>query len=90
LELQPLAYAAALAFGAAVGVLRIAAGAHFFSDVVFAGVFTYLLIWLIHGLIYRWLATRIDEAAAERRLTEAGEKLGALVRRVFGRSGKPS
>ena len=39
-ELQPLAYAAALAFGAAVGVLRIAAGAHFFSDVVFAGVFT--------------------------------------------------
>ena len=89
-ELLPLAYAAALAFGAGVGVLRIAAGAHFFSDVVFAGVFTYLLIWLIHGLIYRWPATRIDEAAAERRLTEAGEKLGALVRRLFGRSGKPS
>ncbi|MGC1327725.1 MAG: hypothetical protein WA850_18580, partial [Xanthobacteraceae bacterium] len=76
---------------APVGSLRLtSAGAHFFSDVVFAGVFTYLLIWLIHGLIYRWLATRIDEAAAERRLTEAGEKLGALVRRVFGRSGKPS
>jgi lipid A 4'-phosphatase len=89
-ELQPLAYAAALAFGAGVGVLRIAAGAHFFSDVVFAGVFTYLLIWLVHGLIYRWPATRIDEAAAERRLTEAGEKLGALVRRLFDRSGKPS
>jgi lipid A 4'-phosphatase len=87
-ELQPLAYAAALAFGAGVGVLRIAAGAHFFSDVVFAGVFMYLLIWLIHGLIYRWPATRIDEAAAERRLTEAGEKLGALARRLGGRKGK--
>jgi membrane-associated PAP2 superfamily phosphatase len=86
-ELQPLAYAAALAFGAGVGVLRIAAGAHFFSDVVFAGVFMYLLIWLIHGVIYRWPATRIDEAAAERRLTEAGEKLGALVRRLGGRNG---
>ena len=86
-ELQPLAYAAALAFGAGVGVLRIAAGAHFFSDVVFAGVFMYLLIWLIHGLIYRWPATRIDEAAAERRLTEAGEKLGALARRLGGRNG---
>ncbi len=87
-ELLPLAYAAALAFGTGVGVLRIAAGAHFFSDVVFAGVFTYLLIWLIYGLIYRWPATRIDEAAAERRLTEAGEKLGALARRLSGRSGK--
>jgi membrane-associated PAP2 superfamily phosphatase len=86
-ELLPLAYAAALAFGTGVGVLRIAAGAHFFSDVVFAGVFTYLLIWLIYGLIYRWPATRIDEAAAERRLTEAGEKLGALARRLSGRSG---
>ena len=62
-------------------------GAHFFSDVVFAGVFMYLLIWLIHGLIYRWPATRIDEAAASRRLTEAGEKLGALARRLSGRNG---
>ena len=86
-ELQPLAYAAALAFGAGLGVLRIAAGAHFFSDVVFAGVLMYLLIWLIHGLIYRWPATRIDEAAAERRLTEAGEKLAALARRLGGRNG---
>jgi lipid A 4'-phosphatase len=89
-ELQPLAYAAALAFGTGVGVLRIAAGAHFFSDVVFAGVFMYLLIWLIYGLIYRWPATRVDEAAAERRLTEAGEKLGALARRLSGRNGKAS
>jgi len=48
------AYGAALAFGAAVGVLRIAAGAHFFTDVVFAGVFMYLLVWLAHGLLFRW------------------------------------
>ncbi len=89
-ELQPLAYAAALAFGVGIGALRIAAGAHFFSDVVFAGVFMYLLIWLVHGLIYRWPATRIDEAAAERRLAEAGEKLAALARRLRDRSGKTS
>jgi len=86
-ELQPLAYGAALAFGIGIGALRIAAGGHFFSDVVFAGVFMYLLIWLLHGLIYRWPATRIDEAAAERRLTEAGDKLGALARRVRDRRG---
>ena len=48
------------------------------------------LIWLVHGLIYRWPATRIDEAAAERRLAEAGEKLAALARRLIGRSGKTS
>jgi lipid A 4'-phosphatase len=89
-ELLPLAYGAALAFGVGIGALRIAAGAHFFSDVVFAGVFMYLLIWLVHGLIYRWPATRIDEAAAERRLAEAGDKFAALARRLMDRSGKTS
>jgi membrane-associated PAP2 superfamily phosphatase len=48
-----LAYGAALAFGSAVGVLRIAGGGHFFTDVVFAGVFMYLVIWAAYGLIYR-------------------------------------
>jgi len=60
------ATAAALAFGAAVGLQRMAAGAHFFSDVVFAGVFTFLLIWLVHGWLYRWPRTRISDAAVER------------------------
>ena len=60
------AYGAALVFGAAVGLLRMAAGAHFFSDVVFAGVFTFLIVWLTHGLIYRWPATRITDEAVER------------------------
>ena len=53
-------------FGAAVGVLRMAAGAHFFTDVVFAGVFTFLVIWLVHGSLYRWPATRITDEAVER------------------------
>ena len=63
---RAFAYGAALAFGAAVGVLRMAAGAHFFSDVVFAGVFTFLLIWLTHGWLYRLPRTRITDAAVER------------------------
>ena len=63
---RALGYGAALAFGAAVGVLRMAAGAHFFSDVVFAGVFTFLLIWLTHGWLYRWPRTRITDEAVER------------------------
>jgi membrane-associated PAP2 superfamily phosphatase len=65
---RALAYGSALAFGAAVGVLRMAAGAHFFSDVVFAGVFTFLVIWLVHGALYRWPPTRTTDAALERTL----------------------
>jgi membrane-associated phospholipid phosphatase len=45
-------------------------GAHFLSDVVFAGVFMFLLIWITHGLIYRWPRTRISEQALERLLTD--------------------
>jgi lipid A 4'-phosphatase len=56
-----LAYGAALAFGSAVGVLRIAGGGHFFTDVVFAGVFMYLLIWSAYGLIYRWWPKRAGD-----------------------------
>jgi lipid A 4'-phosphatase len=62
---RPLAYGAALGFGAATGTLRIAFGGHFFSDVVFSGVFTFLIIWVIHGLLYRWPGAAISEAALE-------------------------
>ncbi len=52
--------------------------AHFFSDVVFAGVFMYLLIWLSHGLIYRWPRDPHRRGGVERSRPagEAGEKLG--------------
>jgi lipid A 4'-phosphatase len=63
---RALAYAAALAFGAGTGLLRMAAGAHFFTDVVFAGVFMFLLTWLVHGWLYRWPRTRITDAAVEK------------------------
>ncbi len=63
-----LAYAGAILYGLAVGGLRIVMGAHFFTDVIFAGVFTFLLVWLLHGLIYRWPRTRLSEESIERRL----------------------
>ena len=71
---RALGYGGALAFGAAVGVLRMAAGAHFFSDVVFAGVFSFLVIWLVHGWLYRWPCTRISDATVERALERIGPK----------------
>ncbi len=59
---RPFAYAGALAFGAGVGALRIAFGGHFFTDVVFAGVLVFLMIWVMHGLLYRWRTRPSDEA----------------------------
>lgn len=61
---RPVAYGAALLFGSAAGLLRLSGGAHFFTDVVFSGVFTFLIIWVVHGLIYRW-RTRLTDAQVE-------------------------
>jgi lipid A 4'-phosphatase len=83
LEVQPLAFGAALLFGAAVGVLRIGGGGHFFSDVVFAGVFVYLEIWLIYGLIYRWPATALSEDAIETFLIQAADGMRQGLRRIM-------
>jgi lipid A 4'-phosphatase len=84
-----LAYGAALAFGAVISVARIGAGAHFLSDTVFAGVFTFLLIWIVHGLLYRWPATRITDAQVERAIERVAlpgyEALERLVAHVRGR-----
>jgi lipid A 4'-phosphatase len=34
-------------------VVRMAMGGHFFTDIVFAGLFTFIIIVLTHRLIYR-------------------------------------
>lgn len=49
-----LAMAGAIAFGVMVGLLRAAVGGHFLTDIIFAGVFTSLIIWVVHGLMFRW------------------------------------
>ena len=72
-----LAYGGTLVFGAAIGVMRIGGGGHFFTDVVFAGVFMFLLVWTAHGLIYRWRRTSLREAAVERFLARIGEAFHA-------------
>jgi membrane-associated PAP2 superfamily phosphatase len=48
------AAAAAIVYGLIVGLMRVAMGGHFLSDILFAGVFTALAIWLLHGVIFRW------------------------------------
>jgi membrane-associated PAP2 superfamily phosphatase len=66
---RPLAYAAATAFGVVTSLLRMAFGGHFFTDVAAAGLVTFLVIWLVHGYIYRWPSTRMTDADIDARLT---------------------
>jgi membrane-associated PAP2 superfamily phosphatase len=86
---RPLAYGAALTFGIVVSGLRLAFGAHFFSDAVFAGLFTFLIIWTAYGLIYRWRATRITDEQVEHVLERVAlpvyEAIGRTIARLRGR-----
>jgi lipid A 4'-phosphatase len=82
---RAFAYGAAIAFGSAVGLLRMAAGAHFFSDVVFAGVLAFLVIWIAHGWLYRWRPTRMSEETVENALTRIAKTPNDTWRRIrFG------
>jgi lipid A 4'-phosphatase len=87
------AYAAATAFGTAVGALRIAFGGHFFSDVVFAGVFVFLIVWTAHGLIYRWPAIRLSDETVERAIERVTMPIyraaGTAVRRLVAAVRQP-
>lgn len=64
-QYRALAYGVALALGTAMAAFRMMAGAHFASDVIFAGVFTFLIIWLCYALIYRWPRTRLEDGDIE-------------------------
>jgi lipid A 4'-phosphatase len=67
-----LAYGAALVLTVGMGAVRVMAGAHFTSDVLFAAVLTFLIVWFMHALIYRWPRTRLSEDGIEKGLERAG------------------
>jgi lipid A 4'-phosphatase len=75
-----VAVGAALVYGAAIGFVRMLTGGHFLSDVIFAGIFTCLVIWLLHGIMFRWPRTRISDETIDGAL----ERAGAPARRLFG------
>ena len=85
-----LAYGAALAFGVADGALRIIGGGHFFTDVAFAGVFMFLVVWVVYGLIFRWRETRVADGAVERALADFGEAIRRGIARLVGGGDKPT
>ncbi|HEX4861021.1 MAG TPA: phosphatase PAP2 family protein [Rhizomicrobium sp.] len=60
------AVGAALVYGTFIGVVRMALGGHFLTDVIFAGVLTALTVWILYGLLYRWRRTRLSEETIEK------------------------
>ena len=66
---RPLAYVGATVFGIVTGVLRMGFGGHYFTDVAISGIVAFLVIWLLHALLYRWPATRISDARIDAALT---------------------
>jgi lipid A 4'-phosphatase len=89
---RPLAYAAATVFGVVTSLLRMAFGGHFFTDVAVAGLVTFLVIWLVHGYIYRWPRTRMTDADIDAALTRLAWPGFIRWRRFFGSdpTGKPT
>jgi lipid A 4'-phosphatase len=71
------ALGAAGLYAVVVASLRMLVGGHFLSDVIFAGVFTGLVIWAVHGFFFRWPASRVDEGTFD----AAFEKIGRMIHR---------
>lgn len=66
---RPLAYVAATAFGILTGGLRMSFGGHFFTDVLFSGTVSFIVIWLAYAFIYRWPPTRLTDYGIDAWLT---------------------
>lgn len=62
---RALAYTAAIAFGVIISTSRMIMGGHFLSGTIFSGLFTFLVISVVYGLIYPRPRTRMDDAAVE-------------------------
>ncbi|ACD30321.1 lipid A 4'-phosphatase LpxF [Francisella tularensis] len=48
-----VAFIVAVVAGGGLGLMRMSQGGHFFSDVVFCGIFVYISTWVVYALMYR-------------------------------------
>jgi hypothetical protein len=83
---RALAYTAAIAFGVIISTSRMIMGGHFLSDTIFSGVFTFLIIWVVYALIYRWPRARMDDAAVEMALAPFSIYGRTAIGRLLGNS----
>lgn len=86
---RAIAVTAAVGFGLAVGALRMSFGAHFLSDVLFAGIAIYVLIWIFHGLFFRWPGAERCQQSIDRALAGIGQRARTIVG-VSGGGARPA
>jgi lipid A 4'-phosphatase len=73
------AFAGVAVYATAIGFMRLLMGGHFLSDVLFAAIFTGLVIWIVHGRLLRWRMPPTD-ATLDAALECVGSTLrGAVV-----------
>ena len=63
-RLRVALFLAGLALASAIGMVRMAQGGHFLSDVVFAMLLTWMIAWLMHSLVFRWVPALVARARA--------------------------
>lgn len=78
------AYGAALALGTGMAAIRVMAGGHFLSDAIFAGIFTFLIIWVAYALIYWWPRTRLSDEDVERAIERLALPVYNFLTGLFG------
>ena len=84
-EWRPAVAGTTLAFAAAVSFTRIAAGAHFLSDVLIAWLITLCVIIVVHQLVMTQLSPAFD-----RTVEDAATKSGEALRRLVAGGAPPS
>jgi membrane-associated phospholipid phosphatase len=84
---QMTAIGAVALFGAMMGFLRVAFGGHFFTDVLFAGALSALLVWTLHGWLYRWRLRALSDSKIEDALGDAGRRARAGIATIGQRLG---
>jgi len=74
-----VAIGVSLAAAGFVGVMRMMAGGHFPSDVIFAAAITFVSIWLVYALIFRWKSTRLSDDGVESWIARFAMSLRSMV-----------
>jgi lipid A 4'-phosphatase len=69
------AFAGVAVYAGAIAVMRLLLSGHFLSDVLFAAIFTGLVIWTMHGVFLRWRLLPPDAA-----IDAACERIGTALR----------
>jgi lipid A 4'-phosphatase len=65
-------------YAAGIAAMRLLLGGHFLSDVLFAAIFTGLVIWTVHGRLLRWRMPPTDAT-----IDAAFERMGGALRRAW-------